>query len=111
MDSKTLFADVVSTMLTETNGPGHVEPPVPGARGFGAEAIRVDGKIFSMLCVGKLVVKLPQDWVEAMVASGAGAPFRLGRSRTMRGWVMVDVDGGEWVELSREARTWVASLT
>ena len=111
MNPEAMFAEVVTAIVTETDGPGTVEPPVPGRRRFGSEALKVDGKIFAMLRDGRLVLKLPPDRVAALIEAGAGVPFTAGKSRPMRGWVMVDPDGGDWIGLARAARGWVATQT
>ena len=44
-------------------------------KGFGSDALKVRGKIFAMLSQGRLVVKLPRQRVDALVASGDGERF------------------------------------
>jgi TfoX/Sxy family transcriptional regulator of competence genes len=37
---------------------------------FGSPGLKVSGKVFSMLVKGRLVVKLPRQRVEAIIAEG-----------------------------------------
>lgn len=71
---------------------------------FGADALKVDGKIFAMLVRGELVVKLPRTRVAALIESGHGAPFDTGASRIMREWITLPADGAaDWRALTAEA--------
>ena len=88
-----------------------VTPPssgVGGARGFGANALRVNGRIFAMLAQDRLVVKLPRARVDELVESGIGARFDPGHGRIMREWLSVR-EGREdrWEDLAREALAFV----
>jgi hypothetical protein len=52
-----------------------------------------------MLSKGRLVVKLPRQRIDALVATGAGERFDPGHGRLMK----------EWLPLAREALAFVAS--
>ena len=52
--------------------------------------MKVNNRIFATLSGGKLVVKLPEDRVEALIAVGAGAPFDAGKGKPMKEWLAVD---------------------
>ncbi len=83
----------------------------PGKKGFGSSALQIGGKIFAMLSKGRLVVKLPQQRVDALIAAGAGERFdpRLD-GRLMKEWLTVDpTSAEEWLSLAREAMAFVAS--
>jgi TfoX N-terminal domain len=79
-------------------------------RGFGSSGLKVGGKIFAMLVKGELVVKLPRDRVQQLVADGSGVQFDPGHGRVMREWVAVPAsDPDQWIRLAEEARAYVGS--
>jgi hypothetical protein len=93
------FADLVD----EFAGIDGVTPPEGGA-GFGRSALRFRRKIFAMLVRGRLVLKLPEARVGALVAAGAGVPFDANKGTPMREWLSLHPDSGlDWVPLAREA--------
>ncbi len=79
--------------------------------GFGSSALTIDGRIFATLNhQGKLLVKLPKQRVDALVASGEGERFDSGRGRLMKEWATIEPASGElWLPLAREAMKFVAS--
>lgn len=84
-----------------------VTPPA-GTGGFGASAVKVDGRIAVMLVGGAVVMKLPRERVAALVADGSGAPFVSGRGSPMREWVtVVDTDPDRCRGLAEEACAFV----
>ena len=86
-------AERFAAMVTATAGAADVQPPdSAGGRRFGSEALRVGGSIVAMLVQGRLVLKLPRERVEALVADGDGEPFLDGRGRPMREWVALTGD-------------------
>jgi hypothetical protein len=89
-------------------GPG-VTPPAAGS-GFGASALKADGRIFAMLVDGSLVVKLPRSRVDALIAAGEGGPFDAGKGRPMKEWVTL-APGADWPALAREALAFVSPRT
>jgi hypothetical protein len=66
-----------------TSGRPDVEP----TRMFGSTGLKVHGKTFAMLVKGRLVVKLPSDRVDELLAAGAGDRFDPGHGRLMREWI------------------------
>lgn len=81
-----------------------------GRRGFGADALKVDGRIFAMLVNGRLVLKLPRTRVEALVAEGEVERFDSGPGRVMREWVTVLPDSADRLDaLAAEALAFVRS--
>jgi hypothetical protein len=86
-----------------------VDPPsagLVGARGFGANALKVDGRIFAMLSHDRLVVKLARNRVDELVLAGVGERFDPGHGRIMKEWLSLhDGHEEEWEGLAREALT------
>ncbi len=75
---------------------------------FGSPGLKIGGKVFAMQVKGKLVVKLPSKRVESLVGSGKGAYFDPGHGRVMKEWVSIEPSSGNWLDLAREARDFVA---
>lgn len=90
--------------------PGVTPPGRPGDRGFGSDALKIHGSIFAMLTRGRLVVKLPRERVDTLVAQGAGEPFTAGKARPMREWLTVTSgEDATWQSLTYEALAFVAA--
>ena len=97
-------AERFAAMVAATAGDPDVRPPgADGGRGVGSEALRLGGSIVAMLVQGRVVLKLPRDRVEALIASGDGAPFDNGRGRPMREWVALTGDPAGDAGLLEEA--------
>ena len=80
-----------------------VTPP-QGGRGFGRSAVRFNGKIFVMFVRGRLVLKLPEDRVSALVDGGHGVWFDANKGTPMREWLSLDPDSDHaWLPLANEA--------
>lgn len=94
-----------AALIEEFAGRPDVEVPGESARRrFGSEALKVNGSIFAMVTGGRLVVKLPRDRVDALIASGTGRPFDSGKGRPMKEWLAVaDDDPATWTALAGEA--------
>jgi hypothetical protein len=60
----------------------------PHRRGFGADALKVNGKIFATLSKGRLLLKLPSERVDALIASNLAERFSTGVGRVKKEWVM-----------------------
>jgi TfoX/Sxy family transcriptional regulator of competence genes len=79
-----------------------------GRRGFGSDALTVDGRIFAMVTRGRLVLKLPSRRVSALIERGVGLPFDAGKGKPMKEWVAFEsVNDAEWLALAKEARRFV----
>jgi len=88
------------------------EPGVSfGSKGktFGANALKVNNKIFAMLSSRtEFVLKLPRSRVEALIAAGQGRSFETAPGRAMKEWiVLTSADQAQYLALSREALAFV----
>ena len=103
------FARVVEELLNE---PG-VTPPEDGTgkKGFGSSALKIQNKIFAMLVRSRLVVKLPGQRVDALLASGDGERFDPKKNgQLMKEWIVLEPESKvEWLVLAKEAMGFVAS--
>jgi hypothetical protein len=80
-----------------------VTPP-RGGGGFGRTALRFQGKIFVMLVRGRLVLKLPAERVDALIAAGNGVRFDANKGTPMKEWLSLDPGSNlPWLPLAREA--------
>ena len=79
-----------------------------GGRGFGSDALKIDGKIFASLSKGRLLLKLPAERVDALVESGVGERFSTGAGREKKEWITIGAAHGDiWPDLADEARDFV----
>jgi hypothetical protein len=90
------FAPIVRAFAKESRG----------SRKFGSNALKVEGRIFAMFAQGKLVVKLPKERVDELIAQD-GERFDPGHGRLMKEWVGIDSDGADWLDLVKEAHRYV----
>ena len=80
---------------------------IESGRMFASEGLKTARKFFAMVHDDSLVLKLPEDRVEELIASEGAAPFEVG-NRRMREWVRLQPkDTQACAELLREARTFV----
>jgi TfoX/Sxy family transcriptional regulator of competence genes len=80
-----------------------------GKRGFGSDALQVDGRIFAMVTRSRIVLKLPAARVRELIESGDGSPFDAGKGRPMREWVALEEGANErLLPLAEEALAFVA---
>lgn len=104
-----LYAAVVEALL---GSPGVTPPSAETeSKRFGASGLKVDNKIFAMLVRSRLVVKLPRQRVDALIASGSGEHYDPRRDgRLMKEWVAVEPTSEQaWLSLAREALAFVGS--
>jgi hypothetical protein len=88
---------------------GGIDDPSQGVRrAFGAEALKVNGKIFAMPVKGRVVLKLPKERVTSLIAAKRGEYFDPGHGRVMKEWVSL-VEHDDALTLAREARAFVAA--
>jgi hypothetical protein len=103
-----LYAAVVTGLTTTSEATFGVSEK----KGFGATGLAIGGKLFAMFNKGRLVVKLPRQRVDAIIASGAGERFDPGHGRLMKEWVCVEsTSEEEWLPLAREAMAFVDGRT
>ena len=78
-------------------------------KGFGSDALKVKGKIFAMLVKNRLVVKLPRNRVDELIAQGSGERFDPRRDgRLMKEWLVIDSSfEKDWQTLATEAMKFV----
>ncbi len=105
----TRFAAVVAAFQQDER----VTPPAAIGRAsrFGAsEQLRVGNKIFAMLVNERLVLKLPRQRVDALIAAGHGTRFDTGSGRLMKEWISIDpAQDVDWTALAHEALAFVGS--
>jgi len=94
-------------LVDEFAGEDGVLPP-QGGSGFGRGALRYRRKIFAMLVRGQLVVKLPGQRVDELVAGGHGERFDANKGTPMKEWFSLHLESGlAWPLLAREALDFV----
>jgi TfoX/Sxy family transcriptional regulator of competence genes len=92
------MADSWEELVERTRG-GDVTP----GKMFGAEGLRTGKKFFAIWWHERLVVKLPADRLQQLVAAGRAEVFEPMEGRPMNGWARVH-DGVAWDPLIAEAR-------
>jgi hypothetical protein len=75
---------------------------------FGSRGLRTGRKFFAIWWHEQLVLKLPPDRLQDLVAAGGAAPFEPMDGRAMNGWVVV-APSADWPPLVEEARAFVAT--
>jgi TfoX/Sxy family transcriptional regulator of competence genes len=72
--------------------------------GRGAQGLKVGKKMFAMFSKGDLLLKLPPDRVEALVASGRGVPYDPGTGKILKNYVLIPAaKKRSWIKLCEEA--------
>ena len=95
--------DRYEDLVDELVGADGVTPP-RGGSGFGRSALRFQNKIFAMFVRGRLVVKLPSERVEELIAAGEGVHFDANKGTPMREWLSLDPGSARpWLALATEA--------
>jgi hypothetical protein len=108
VDAAARFAALVDALAGE---PGVTPPDADGPRRFGSATLRTGGATFAMVVRGALVLKLPRNRVDALLADGLGGPFGKEPGRPYREWVaLADGDPDTDLALAREALAFVRSL-
>ena len=74
-------------------------------RGRGAQGIKLGKKLIVMFMKGDLIVKLPEERVSEIIASGDGEPYDPGTGKPMKNWVLITETRRElWIKYSEEAK-------
>jgi hypothetical protein len=95
--------DRYEDLIVELAGVAGVTLPQAN-RGFGRTALRFQNKVFVMLVRGQLVLKLPAERVDVLVAAGDGVRFDANKGTPMREWFSLDPGSClPWLPLAREA--------
>ncbi len=103
MREETQPEDRYEELIDGLVGTSGVTPP-RGGGGFGRSAVRFQEKIFVMLVRGRLVLKLPAERVDALVAEGEGVRFDANKGTPMKEWFSLDPESDlPWLPLAREA--------
>ena len=97
------MADTWEDLVERTRG-GDVTP----GKMFGSEGLRTGRKFFAIWWHDQLVVKLPADRREELVAAGQAEVFEPMEGRPMNGWVLLH-GGVPWDPVVAEARDHVAA--
>jgi hypothetical protein len=106
MEAEALFEKLVGRFSAD---PSVTLPSVRKGGRFGASGLKVDGKIFAMLSKGELVVKLPKERVDELIASRGARRFDPGHGRELKEWVTIGPgDSRSWPVLAEEARQFVS---
>jgi hypothetical protein len=102
--------DRYEDLIDELVGLPGVTPP-DRRSGFGRSAVRFNRKIFVMFVRGRLVLKLPEDRVSELVASGDGIRFDANKGTPMREWLNLHPQSDqEWLPLAREALAFAGGI-
>ena len=108
MTVETQFAELVEHFAATPGVTGPGEHADGARRGFGTDALKINGSIFAMISRGSLVLKLPAARVRELIDAGTGAPFDAGKGHPMREWLaMSGTDPAIWQELADEALRFV----
>ena len=98
------FTPIVQKMLKERG--------VTQAKMFGASGLKIGRKMFAMSVKGELIIKLPKERVDILIASKQWKQFYhlFNKSRLMKEWVSIGhKHKSKWFKLVQEAKDFVAS--
>jgi TfoX/Sxy family transcriptional regulator of competence genes len=101
------FATLVESMLAQSEATYGNDELKGARRSFGSTALKANGKIFAMLVKDRLVVKLPAQRVDELIADGSGERFDNGRPQ--REWLSATSDDlADWLALASESERFVS---
>ena len=100
MKADSRYSRLVASFMAEKGVTSKTE-----GKGFGSSGqLKVDGRIFAMLVRGELVLKLPRQRVDGLVAAGDGRRFDAGKGKPMSEWLVLSPSSKKsWAPLAREA--------
>ena len=75
---------------------------------FGCRGLRTGRRFFAIWWHERLVVKLPPERLQELVAAGQGEHFEPMEGRRMNGWAVL-AETVAWDQVVTEARAWTAS--
>jgi hypothetical protein len=103
------YAEIVRQIVAQD--PEVSADSVTAKRRFGMNGgLKIAGKLFAFLAKGRIIIKLPKQRVDTLIAAGHGEPCVMGRGRVMKEWVVVPPEfQDEWPELVAEAKAFVAA--
>ena len=101
--------ELFKALCTEYTGVDGVHVPDGSDRGFGAQAIKINGVVFVMLIQGQLAVKVPAARVRELVDQGQGEPLSAGKTTPMREWVRLTGTSDDVRPVISEAERFVAA--
>ena len=102
-DSDPRFVPVAAAFV-RTPGFSLMESKSGGSRG-----LMQHGKSFGMCQHGRLILKLDDARVAALVAASVGTPFSPSVGRIMKGWIEVTDAQADWVALAKTAHAIAAA--
>lgn len=108
MSGETTYDEIVRILCEEPDVHATVKG---GMKRFGTSGeLRVGGKMFAFCAKGRLIVKLPQSKVAALIEEEVGQPCVMGR-RTMREWVTIGPEReSEWLSITMASKSFVQGL-
>ena len=103
------FAKLVETLVARSEDTYGKDESHGARRMFASTSIKTRGKMFAFLRKKeRLVVKLPEQRVDALVAAGEGSRFDPGDGKPQREWFVLDsVEADEWLRYATEAEGYV----
>ncbi len=113
MSAKDRFKALAETMVANSQSTYGSAEGMGARRMFGSTSIKTGGKMFAFLHKEEhLVVKLPEQRVNELVAADHGERYDPGDGRLQREWLAVKSDAQQdWVALATEAERYVGKMS
>ena len=107
-EESTSVQDRFASIVNELRDVPGVAFGSPGKKGFGRDALTIDGKIFAMCVKDRLVLKLTRQRVDELTASRQGERFDPGHGRQMKEWIgLSPTSSADWLALAKESLEFV----